>query len=327
MNDQEITFKGVRWVKKIEFKVNGKKIRGLFISVLRSLFIIGISYVILYPLLVKIANSFKPVQELYDQTVKWIPRNITFEHYSKVWKHMSYPKTFFNTFLLTLMVSLFQLASCVSVGYGLARFNFRAKNIIFALVIFTLVVPPQMILIPMYLNFRYLRLWGLLGAGVNLIGTYWPFILTSLTGIGLKNGLFIYIMRQFFKGMPRDLEEAAYIDGAGLFKAFFHVMLPSAVPGMIIVFLFSFVWQWNDYEFITLFMGGGDFLPQALDGVAYKVLIETIGGGAASELLGSQYSSLINNTGMIMVILPLLLLYTFMQKYFIESVERSGLIG
>lgn len=315
-------------VKKIAISLNGRKIKNLFVSILRALFIIGVSYVILFPLLIKISNSFKPVRELYDQTVKWIPRNLTFEHYLKVWQHMNYPKTFLNTFLLTLTVSLFQLASCTSVAYGLARFDFKAKNLIFALVIFTLVVPPQMILIPMYLNFRFLNPLGLFPApGINLVGTLWPFILTSLTAIGLKNGLFIYIMRQFFKGMPKELEEAAYIDGAGLFKTFYHVMLPSAVPGLVIVFLFAFVWQWNDYEFITLFMGGGEFLPQALDGVTYKVILEKTGGGAASELLGGQYSSLINNTGMIMVILPLLLLYAFMQKYFIESVERSGLVG
>lgn len=297
-------------------------------SFLRAVLLLGISYIILLPLLSKISGSFMSVRDLYDQTVKWIPRNFTFEHYEMVWRNMNYPTAFKNTFLLTLTVSILQLASCTVIGYGLARFDFKGRNLIFALVIMTLVVPPQMILTPLYLNFRYFDLLGILPKPLNLIGSYWPFVLTSITGNGLKNGLFIYIMRQFFKGMPKELEEAAYIDGAGLFRTFLYVMLPGAVPALVIVFLFAFVWQWNDYIFITLFMGGGGmFLPQALELLAPKVISEVTGGTAATKLQGDQYESLINNTGMLLVIAPLLILYAFMQKYFIESVARSGIVG
>jgi len=310
--------------------LNREKIKKWIISIIRVILVIGISYIILLPLITKLSNSFMSVRDLYDQTVKWIPRNFTIEHYQLVWRHMNYPRTFFNTFILTTVVSLLQLISCTIIGYGLARFNFRGKNLIFALVILTLIVPPQMILIPLYLNFRFFNLYGLLpGTGFNLIGTYWPFILTSITGNGLKNGLFIYIMRQFFKGMPRELEEAGYIDGAGLFRAFLYIMLPGAVPGLVIVFLFAFVWQWNDYIFMTLFMGGGPFLPQALEVVSNNVIRELTGGttSAPTEMQGDQYTSLLDNTGMILVVAPLLILYSFMQRYFIESVERSGIVG
>ena len=119
----------------------------------------------------------------------------------------------------------------------------------------TLIVPPQMIMIPLYLSFRYFDPLGLLpGNGINLLNSYWPFALTSATAMGMRNGLFIYIMRQYFRGMPAELEEAAYVDGAGALRTFFQVMLPSAVPVMVIVFLFSFVWQWNDDFYSTLFM-------------------------------------------------------------------------
>lgn len=132
-----------------------EKIKKWLISIIRAVLLIGISYIILLPLITKFSNSFMSVRDLYDQTVKWIPRNITTEHYRLVWKHMKYPVTFFNTFLLTTVVSLLQLFSCTVIGYGLARFDFRGKNLIFALVILTLIVPPQMILIPLYLNFRF----------------------------------------------------------------------------------------------------------------------------------------------------------------------------
>ncbi len=302
--------------------------RGTIYSFLRAILLLGISYIILLPLLSKFAGSFMSVRDLYDQTVKWIPRNFTLEHYEMVWRNMNYPVAFKNTFLLTLTVSVLQLASCTVIGYGLARFDFKGKNIIFVLVILTLVVPPQMILTPLYLNFRFFDFLGILPKPLNLIGTYWPFIMTSITGNGLKNGLFIYIMRQFFRGMPKELEEAAYIDGAGLFRTFLYVMLPGAVPALVIVFLFAFVWQWNDYIFITLFMGGsGMFLPQVLELLATNVIREVTGGTAATKLQGDQFESLINNTGMLLVIAPLLLLYAFMQKYFIESVARSGIVG
>ncbi|MFW6287952.1 MAG: carbohydrate ABC transporter permease [bacterium] len=317
-------------VEKINFKIknNKTKAKKILVSILRAILILGISYIILLPLMTKFSNSVMAVRDLYDQSVKWIPRNFTFEHYRMVWEHMRYPTAFFNTFSLTLLVSVLQLLSCTIVGYGLARFDFRGKNIIFGLVIFTLIVPPQMIMIPLYLNLRFFNLFGLLGeGGVNLIGGLWPFILTSITANGLRNGLFIYIMRQFFKGMPLELEEAAYIDGAGLFKTFTKIMLPGAVPGLIIVFLFAFVWQWNDYFFTTLFLGGGNYLPMALEAVADEIIRAINGGGGATPLEGDQYMSILDNTGMLLVIAPLLLLYSFMQRYFIESVERSGIVG
>ena len=260
--------------------------------------------------------------DIFDPAVRWIPRQVTFEHYATVWEALSYPVTFTNSLLLTIVVALLQLFSCTLVAYGLARFDFKGKRVIFGLVIFVLIVPPQMFMIPLYLNFRYFNLFGLLGEeGYNLLGSYLPFILTSITASGLRNGLFIYIMRQFFKGMPRDLEEAAYVDGAGLFKTFFRIMLPGAVPGLVIVFLFAFVWQWNDYFFVTLFMGTqGNLLVQALDNLAIVVLDDplSIEGG---------YATIVDNTGMILFIAPLLLLYIFMQRYFIESIQRTGLVG
>ena len=162
------------------------------------------------------------------------------------------------------MVAVLQLASTTLVGYGLARFEFRGKKLIMAAAIFTLIVPPQMMMVPLYLNWRFFDFFGLLkGGGLNLMGSYWPFLLTALTGTGLRNGLYILVMRQFFAGMPRNLEEAAYVDGAGPLTTFFRVMLPGAVPAMVIVFLFGFVWQWNDSFLTTLYLDS-NFLPVAL---------------------------------------------------------------
>lgn len=297
------------------------KLKKACFNLIRWVLILGICYIIIYPLLTKISSSFMSQRDLFDKTVQWIPRFFTFDNYTMVFEQLKYPEAFLNSFILALLVSLLQLFSCTLIGYGFARFDFKGKGLLFGLVIFTLIVPPQMIMIPMYLNFRYFTLFGLIPGGINLLGTYWPFILTSITGTGLKNGLFIFIMRQFFKGMPRGLEEAAYVDGAGPLRTFFKIMLPGAIPALVIVFLFSFVWQWNDFFLTNIYLGNETVLPMMLHGLKYNV------EATLDQPISTQYASLLNNTGSLMFMAPLLLLYAFMQKYFVESIERTGLVG
>ncbi|HKM18112.1 MAG TPA: carbohydrate ABC transporter permease [Limnochordia bacterium] len=312
-------------------RLQKKRLTNMIGTIFRVAVLLGVSYVIIQPMMTRLATSFMQVEELYDQSVKWIARNPTLNNYRTCWVYMNYPQALFNSLTLAIVVSVCQLASCTYIGYGLARFQWRGSGLLLSLAIFTLVVPPQMIRIPLYLNFRYFDLFGILKSQpLNLVGTYWPFILTGLTGSGFRNGLFIYIMRQFFRGMPRELEEAAYVDGCGFLSTFFRVMLPSAVPGLIVVFLFSFVWQWNDYFYTTMFMSTKNFLPQALETVASKaaqVIRATDMVAVTSGMVQDNFNTVINNAGMIMVITPLLIIYLFMQRYFVESIERTGLVG
>lgn len=292
-----------------------RKIRRWVWASVRAVLLVGISYLIVFPLLSKISSAFMTENDVWDATVKWIPRTITLSNIKFVMELMHYPQALLNTLLLTTVVSILQLSSCTLVGYGFARFRFRGSGLLFSLVILTLVVPPQVTIIAQYLNFRYFNLYGLLpGPGVNLIGSVWPFVLMSIAGAGMKNGIFIYIMRQFFRGMPDSLEEAAYVDGAGPLRTFYRVMLPNAVPALVTVFLFAFVWQWNDYLYTTLFMNGKVFLTTMLERVGIGKIIEP------------QIVTLWNNTGMLLLIAPLLIVYVFLQRYFIESVERTGLV-
>ncbi|MFW6308434.1 MAG: carbohydrate ABC transporter permease [bacterium] len=310
-------------VKNSLFKFNFYK---FMLSLLRFILLTGIFYIILLPILTKVSSSLMTIEDVLDKTVMWIPRNITFENYRIVWDHMNYPRSFTNSLLLTVVVSIFQLASCTLVGYGFGRFDFKFKNLLFSLVILTLIVPPQVIMIPLYMNFRNFNLFGLLNNPINLLGSYWPFILTALTATGLRNGLYIFILRQFFKGMPHNLEEAAYVDGAGLYQAFFKIMLVGAKPVLVIVFLFSFVWQWNDDIFLTLYLPqGADYLPMALRNIDH-VILESMVGYFSSEMAG-QYGSIFRNTAALLFISPLLILYAFMQRYFVESIQRTGIVG
>ena len=293
------------------------------------LVVTSICYTIVLPILSKLSSSFMIESDLYDNAVKWIPRHFTLENYRLAWEYMNYPTAFRNSLLLCTVVSALQVLSCTLVGYGFARFRFRGSGVCFGLVLLTLLVPPPVMMTPLYLNFRFFDIFGLLREPVNLINTYYPVILMSLSATGLKNGLFIYIFRQFFKAMPTELEEAAYVDGAGLFTTFARVMLPSAGPALVIVFLFAFVWQWNDYFYSSLLMSGAELMPEALEGIAYKYVesLRMTSAPGAALMITPQYLSILDSAGMILFMAPWLILYAAMQRYFVQSIERTGLVG
>src|SRR5690606_26916029 len=250
-------------------QVVAKKGGNLLWSFVRMVLIFGICFIILQPLFTKFTVSLMEEADLYDATVVYIPNNITFENYLVALEGMDYVPTFLRTLGLSLMASLLQLASCTIVGYGFARFKFPFKNLIFMFVILCLLVPPQTLMLPLFLHFRFFDVLGLFEtitgkAGLNLLDSVWPFLLTSITAMGFKNGLYIFMMRQYFKGMPLELEEAAYIDGSGAFKTFYKIMLPSAVPMLVTIFLFSFVWQWTDSFYTGLYLSDYKVMAGAL---------------------------------------------------------------
>ncbi len=301
----------------------GRILVGLF----RASVIIGVSYVILEPVLTMLSQAFMAPQDLYDTTVIWIPKNFTMRNFIPVVKVMDYLSTFSRSLLLSLLTAIMQVVSCTMIGYGFARFRFPGKNLLFSLVVLTLVIPPQTVMIPLFLHFRFFDILGvshlITGGSLNLLDSYWPFLLQAITGNGIKNGLYILIFRQFFMGMSKEIEEAAYVDGAGTFRTFFQMMVPNATPAIVTVFLFSFVWQWNDEFYASLFVQGSSLLPQALQTMALN--IETLAG--PNVKLDPYYMSLLNNTGALLVIAPPLLLYLITQRYFVESIERTGLVG
>ncbi|NLP07336.1 MAG: carbohydrate ABC transporter permease [Clostridiaceae bacterium] len=301
-------------------------------SIVRGVIIAGICFLILYPTLVKLSVSFMPEQDIYDVTVRYVPKSPTLENYKTVLSAMRYNKAFWNTFKLSTLTSVMQLISCTVIGYGFARFRFKGRGVLFALVILTMIVPPQTLMIPLFLHFRYFDVLGIISAitgqkGINLLESYWPFVLMSLTGMGLKNGLYIYIMRQFFRGMPKELEEAAYVDGAGMLRTFGQIMLPSAVPAMVTVFMFSFVWQWTDTFYSSLFLMRTDVLAKTAANVSNQIMKDLSADIGVDIYLSPAISSMYTNTGSLLVVLPLLILYLFAQKLFVESVERTGIVG
>ncbi len=299
-------------------KAKIKKYSGQYIiGIVRWLFILGICFVILYPLFTKISASFMSVTDLYDATVKYFPKSPSLSNYNTAMIRLGFPNVFFSSFGLAFTTSLLQTATATLVGYGLARYKFKGRGIVFGIVILNLVLLPDLLFTPRYVMFSDLQDGFLAMFGLN---TWWPMILFAVTCTGLKCSLYIFMMRQFFRGMPKELEEAAYVDGAGALKTFVVIMLPSAVAMMVTCFLFSFVWQWLDMSYTTIFAKDLPFFSTRVG-----FLTATAGGGITSNV--DLTVSLIKNAGMILIMLPLLALYLFTQKFFVESIARSGLVG
>ncbi len=276
--------------------------------ILRFVIIVGIAYMILYPFLVKFVVAFSSTEDIVDNTVMYIPRQGSTYFIERAMLNMNYWKSFINTALLSLFVSIFQLLVASVTGYGFARFKFKGSNFLFIMVLLTLMIPAQTIQLPLYIRFSHF-----LGSDMNLINTFWPLIILSALGLGLKNGLYIYLMRQFFRGMPKELENSAYIDGAGFFRTFFSIMLPNAMNMMITVFLFSFTWQWTDTTYNSMLMPKLEILANKAATVA-------------SSIEDTAQIAAINDTACLLIIFPLLIVFLFAQRYFIQSIERSGLV-
>ncbi|WP_127530153.1 carbohydrate ABC transporter permease [Paenibacillus kobensis] len=298
-------------------------------SIVRLVLITGLSFVIVYPIIQKISTAIKDKTDIYSPIVVFIPEHFSLDNFKKAIEFMDYWPTLINTFTLSAVTTILTAASCALAGYGFARLKFKGSKILFGGVVLTILVPPTTILIPIYMNLKDFTLMGLLpllsGKSVNLLNSYWPFILTSITANSLKAGLYIFIFRQFFRGIPKEVEEAAYIDGAGVGKTFSRIMLPNAIPSIVTVLLFSFVWQWNDSFFTTTYLTTSKVMSIQLSSLPYNLAIMLEGGAATNK--DPFYMSIVQDTGVLLAILPLVIIYLFVQRYFVESIERTGIVG
>ena len=290
---------------------------GLLFAAIRWFIIIGICYVILSPILGVISNTFKSQRDVYNPLVYLIPETFTLDNLRMALLYMSFVPTLLTTLGYVVIITILQVFITSLVGYGFARFNFPGRSLLFAIVILTIVLPVQTYMVPLFTQFRFFNFFGL---EFNLINTYAPMTLLTLTGVGLRSGLYIYIFRQFFRGLPKEIEEAALIDGAGAFRTYLTVMLPNAKPAIVTVLMFSFVWQYNDTFYASLFMPQLDILSTNLTGLASTYI-------AFENIRDPGFVQLVVNAGIVLMITPILTLYVGLQRYFVEGLERSGIVG
>ena len=357
--------------KFLSFHVVAKGVLWIF----RMVLMIGISYIVLYPFFTKIAGSVMAPEDFVDVTVRLIPKNFTLDIYRAIINELGYWEAFLNTFTLSFCCAVLQMFICCLIGYGFAKFKFKGRNLLFMLVMLTMIVPHQTLQYSMFLEFRYFDIFGIvrllkgggieifghnikdLGegvaaafeklnvlpdefkwghyltergadrykvqmevteAGINLCNTYFPMVMLSLGGLAFKNGLYIFLLRQFFRGIPDELEESAYMDGSGPLRTFFQIILPVSIPMMITVFLFAFCWQWTDDFYTGLFFDSTN--------VNLLVKIVDIPSSLKLEYAGQDlYNSAIRNTCGLMIIFPLVVLYAFCQRFLVQGIEHSGI--
>jgi multiple sugar transport system permease protein len=299
----------------------------------RTILLFGLCFLIVQPLLDKLSVSFMEQRDLYDATVISIPRHFTLGNYLLVNQLLEFLPSLFQTLSIVAVSSVLQIASCTLAGYGFARYKFPLRNFWFMCVMLIIVVPPQTIMASLYLNFRFFDVFGIIrlitGTPVNLLNSAAGYWLLSAAGMGLKSGLYIFMLRQYFRGVPKELEEAAYVDGCGRFTTFVRIMLPDAAPMLASCFLFSFVWQWTDSFYSTLFLTNYKMIASGLGGLADRLAewwaVVNGSNSIASTVAPVGYTQAIIATGMLMCLAPLVLLYILAQKAFVESLSQTGI--
>lgn len=300
-------------------------------KIFRTVLLFTLCFVVLYPLIYMISVSFRETADLYDPTVIWIPKNFTLENYKFAAETMDYFPLLLSTLTISVVSTLLSVASCSMAGYAFARFKFKGKGLLFACVLFTIIVPPQLITIPLYLQYNRFDFFGigaLIGlitgetASVNLLNSMLTMFIPAALAVGIKAGLFIYIFRQFFRGMPNELEDAAYIDGCGFFRTFLNIMVPNASGAFVTTVLLSFVWYYNDYFYSSMYFSESVTLSSFISGM--KDLLRSTG----FDIISDPYSVVTQMQAACMLsIVPLLIIYVFLQRFFTESITSSGIVG
>ncbi|WP_410795746.1 carbohydrate ABC transporter permease [Paenibacillus sp. J5C2022] len=286
--------------------------KGLLFKLFIYVILIDTAFIYLSPILYMISNMMKGTADLLDPSVVWVPRTLYLGHLQDAWESLKYVKSFTISLSLTTSVALLQTVSCAVAGYAFARLQFPLKKFWFFCLLLSFVIPIQATVLPSLLA----------AVSMGWINTYIPILLPAVFGHGLKGALFVIIFRQFFMTQPKELEEAAKMDGANVFRTFYRVMLPLAKPASIVVFLFAFVWTWNDYYLPGMYLMSSDNTPLSM-GLSQISEVLTV---RQAEEGPSIFDESIKMATSFLVILPPLILYAFTQRWFVEGVERTGLV-
>lgn len=285
---------------------------------MRYILLIGLSFVVIYPLVITAFISLMTSDDLYNSTVRFIAANPRLANFSDAAFFLDYGNMLIKSFGWVLLLCVIETFVCMLVAYGFARFNFPFKRVLFGCVLVTLLIPTYIYLVPLYMSFQSYGPfhWRFLQTPV-------PLLMFAFTGTGLKNGLFIYIFRQFFKGYPKELEEAAFIDGARSFRVFRSIMLPGAMSIGVTCALLDFVWKWTDTSYTDIFMSGDRFIWMNM--ASLGTVMDASGNTSIS--MDYYYRAIIQNAALILYLIPLLVLFMFARQFLVDSIETTGMVG
>lgn len=285
--------------------------------ILTYFLLICLSFLFLYPFLFLLITSVKSPADLQDITVNWVPTTLYFKNYAVAYEYLYYFKFLKNSLVVTTLSVLGNLISSSMIAYGFSRYHFRGRNLLFMLVILTVIIPVQTIIIPMSIQYSNLG-WA---------NTLLPLIVPNFFGFGLRGGLYIFIFRQFYIGLPLELEEAAQIDGCGAARTYIRIILPNAKPAIVVNLILSMVWHWNDYYEPIFYITSSDkrLLPQLLTSIVHNIN----NSAGAAEIANQEvvFTLGVLMAGAVLVLMPIVLVFFLLQKQFMEGIERTGLVG
>ena len=302
-----------------------------FTPIFKLILLIELSFIIISPLFSQLCTTFIAEEDINDTTIKYITPEPTLDNYANIIDATDYWATLVNSIVVCLIVATLTTVSASLIGYGFAKFKFKFKAFFFAIVILTIIIPPATVMFPMYMKFRFFDfdILGLIkllsgkgivewitGKSITLTNSMWPLVLLSITGFGFRGGLFTFLMRQFYRGVPNELSEAAYVDGAGVYRTYFSVIYPLGKSLRVTVFLLSFSWQWTDTFYSGLFFSN-----------SYKVMANVLQKAQSQAALAGADYGLLVNTATMLILAPLLIIFLFGQNLMAEGIERSGIVG
>ena len=297
--------------------------------VCRGLLVFGLCFVIIYPLLFMITAAFRERQDMNDPTVIWLTKHFTKNNIKDVIALTDFWKTLGNTLFINIGCSVVQVLTCALTGYGFGRFEFKGKKLLFGVVILMILMPAQIILIPQYMFFRYFNPLGIYhmikGEYINLIDNALVMYMPAITANGIRAGLFIFLFRQAFRGLPKELEDAAYLDGCSPLKTFVSVMVPNASSTFLTVFLLSVVWYWNDYYVSTSFFTENSTIALQLKNLRTTLQMKLFGN--TTQQVNAREVIVWLEAGCLISVTPILVMYVFLQRYYTEGIARAGLTG
>lgn len=310
-----------------------RKMESMFVALLRLLILLAIGYVVLYPLMYMVTTAFRTGESFYDPTITWITTKVTMSNFSYALEAMNYFSSLKNSIIYGIIPALLQLASCSLVAYGLARFEFREKKLLIGILFVTIILPAQATMLPTYINYSHLDFLGILEAigsvigrdiRPNLLNTPFAFYLPAFFGVGLRSGIIIFIYMQFFKGFPKELEEAAWIDGCGPFRTFTSIVIPSSTVVIFTNMIFSIIWHWNDFYNAALLLKDRSHFTLA---VSLGEIKNTLEGLRFIWTAENPSTAAIIMAACTLYVLPLLIMYVCLQKRFVKSIDRVGITG
>lgn len=296
----------------------------ILLSIFKYGILIGLTFVIIFPFISNLCSVFMSKSDLYDTMVRFIPKQPTLDNLKYMIERSHYWKLLLNTVELCLLCAVIQTFVCSLVGYGLAAFRFRGRGLVFGGVLLTMLIPTSTIIAALFHQFRNFDLFGLIklitGSPIRMLDSIWPVVILSLSCLAVKNGLYIFVFRQYYKGVPEELAEAAIVDGAGTFRVYFNIMWPMSANISLTVFLLSFAWQWTDQTYSTLFFQNEFLVMSNMTSFTSNMVLDGI-------VSGTVLDSAMKNTALFLVIIPLVLFFFVAQRFLVQGVERSGLVG